>query len=84
MFRDRFHASLRRWYAAARGSRIYLVALLLAVPDILDALVGVDWASILPPGWGVKAATYLAIGRVVLGIYIRRLPPPATPDGGPR
>jgi hypothetical protein len=87
MLRDhahRFHLGLRRWYAAARGYRIYLLAFVLAVPDMLDALSGFDWAAILPPGWGVKAGSYVAIARIVLGIYIRRLPPPPPAVGGPR
>lgn len=78
-----FQLGLQRWYAAARGYRIYLLAFVLAMPDMLDALSGFDWATILPPGWGVKAGSYVAIARIVLGIYIRRLPP-APPVGGPR
>ncbi|MET3485995.1 hypothetical protein [Methylobacterium sp. 1973] len=85
MLRDRSHRirfGLLRWYAAARGYRIYALALILAVPDILDALAGVDFTVLLPPGWGAKAASILAILRVVLGIVIRRMamigpPPPA-------
>lgn len=87
MLRDRahqFHLGLRRWYAAARGYRIYLLAIVLAVPDILDALAGFDWATILPPGWGVKAGSYVAIARIVLGILIRRLAMAGPPAGGPR
>ena len=82
----RIRLGLLRWYAAARGYRIYALALVLAVPDILDALAGVDFTVLLPPGWGAKAASILAILRVVLGIVIRRMamvgPPP--PAGGPR
>lgn len=81
----RVRLGIMRWYAAARGYRIYAVAFVLAVPDILDALAGVDFTVLLPPGWGAKAASILAILRVVLGIVIRRLamvgPPPAA---GPR
>lgn len=74
---------LRRWYAAAKGYRVYAVALLLALPDILDGLTGVDLTPFLPPGGSVKIATGMAIARIVVGIYIRRLPPPP-PTGGPR
>ncbi|WP_020094959.1 hypothetical protein [Methylobacterium sp. 285MFTsu5.1] len=88
MLRDRSHRirlGIMRWYAAARGYRIYALALVLAVPDVLDALAGVDFTVLLPPGWGAKAASILAIARVVLGVVIRRLamvgPPPAA---GPR
>lgn len=82
LFRARLR--LHRWYAAAKGWRIYALALLLSVPDILDALVGVDLTPLLPPGSATKVAALLAIARVVLGITIRRLPPPAPPAGGPR
>ncbi|WP_331292450.1 MULTISPECIES: hypothetical protein [Methylobacterium] len=48
----RLRLGVLRWYAAARGYRIYALALVLAVPDILDALAGVDFTVLLPPGWG--------------------------------
>ncbi|WP_457108433.1 hypothetical protein [Methylobacterium sp. P5_C11] len=47
----RLRLGVLRWYAAARGYRIYALALVLAVPDILDALAGVDFTVLLPRGW---------------------------------
>ena len=46
----RVHLGILRWYAAARGYRIYALALVLAVPDILDALAGVDDALLAARG----------------------------------
>lgn len=70
-------ARLRRCYAAAKGYRVYALALLLALPDMLDALAGADLAPILPEGWGTVVGGWLAVLRIVLGIYLRRLSPPA-------
>lgn len=74
----RVHDYLSAWYAYAKGWRIYFVALLLALPDMLDALAGVDVTAILPD-WipGAKFSAWLALGRVFIGIYVRRLPPPS-------
>ncbi|GJE00644.1 hypothetical protein [Methylobacterium isbiliense] len=77
MHRHRFTAHLRLWYAAAKGYRIYALAFLLALPDMLDALAGADLAPILPEGWGTVVGGWLAVLRIVLGIYLRRLPSPA-------
>ena len=74
-------ARLRRWYAAAKGYRIYALAFVLALPDILDALAGADLAPILPEGWGTVAGGWLAVLRIVIGIYLRRLPPPPNVGG---
>ncbi|WP_430913896.1 hypothetical protein [Methylobacterium sp. sgz302541] len=84
IFRARLRL-LRCWRAIA-GGRIYLLALVMALPDILDALVGVDLSALLPP-WmpGAKVAAALAILRLVARAYAVKLatvvPPPA---GGPR
>jgi hypothetical protein len=74
---NRFHDHLRAWYAYAKGWRIYVVAVLLALPDMLDALAGVDVNAILPD-WmpGAKFSAWLALARIFVGITIRRLPPP--------
>lgn len=77
----RLMARLRRWYAAAKGYRVYALAFLLALPDMLDALAGADLTPILPEGWGTVVGGWLAVGRIVLGIYLRRLPPPPSPGG---
>lgn len=68
-FRDR----MRQWHLAMAGYRIYLIAFLLSLPDILDGLVGFDYAAILPEGWGAKAGVLLGIARVIFSIYIRNL-----------
>ena len=83
--RSVFRARLRlhRWFTAAKGYRVYLLALLLALPDMLDALAGVDLTPFVPPGYSAKVASGLAIARILVGIYIRRLPPPP-PPGVPR
>lgn len=70
--------------ASLRGYRVYLLAFVLALPDILDALGAVDLSALVPPGYASKAAAALALARIVLGTTIRRLPPapPAAPPGG--
>ena len=69
MIRDR----LKKLHLAMAGYRIYLIAFLLSLPDILDGLTGFDYAAILPEGWGSKAGIILSIARVIFGIYIRNL-----------
>ena len=49
---------------------------------MLDALAGVDLTPFVPPGYSAKVASGLALARILVGIYIRRLPPP--PPGAPR
>ncbi|GBU17203.1 MULTISPECIES: hypothetical protein [Methylobacterium] len=76
---------LARCWRATAGSRIYLLALVMALPDILDALVGVDLNSLLP-AWmpGAKVATALAILRLFVRAYATKLGevlPPRPPGG---
>ncbi|MCJ2028721.1 hypothetical protein MKK50_04765 [Methylobacterium sp. J-043] len=46
----------------------------MALPDVLDALPGVDFTPLLP-GWlpGAKVATFLAIARLAARAYATKL-----------
>ena len=70
----RARLGLRRCWRAATGWRVYLLALVMALPDILDALPGVDLAPLLPE-WlpGAKVATFLAIARLAARAYATKL-----------
>lgn len=72
----RLHALHDRICGRAKTWAVYGTALVLALPDILDALAGVDVTPLLPD-WlpGGKFAAGLAVARIVLGAYVRRLPP---------
>ena len=79
----------RRCIAAMRGYKVYAASAALAsidlVPDLLNATAGVDWSPLLPEGWGVRAAGWLAVARLVAPIVKARLrKPPADPMGGTR
>lgn len=84
---------LKRLNARLAGARLYLVAILFALPDVLTALVGFDWATVLPPsyeGYGAKIGAALGLVRLVIIPMLksvreanrRAADPPA--DGGPR
>ncbi|GLS44349.1 hypothetical protein [Methylobacterium brachythecii] len=84
--RPLFRARLRlhRWAEAVRGWKVYLLALVIGLPDMLDALAGIDITTLLPP-WvpGAKFAAGLAVARVLARAYslsLARILPP----GGPR
>lgn len=77
--------------ARLAGLRIYLVALVCALPDVLNAVVGFDFASVLPPeyaGYGARIGSTLALARLVLPPVIRGIrdaarPPGSRPEDGP-
>ena len=59
---------LARLNARLVGFRMILLAVLFAAPDILNALVGFDWASVLPAGYegyGAKIGAGLGLLRLV-------------------
>lgn len=63
-----------------RGKLLALAALLTILdvgPDLLNAVAGVDWNPLLPPGWGTTIAGWLAVLRLVLPLLAarRRQPP---------
>lgn len=70
----RVRLGLRRGWRAASGKRVYLLAGLMALPDVLDALPGVDLAPLLPE-WlpGAKVATVLAVARLAARAYATKL-----------
>ncbi|MGE7157659.1 hypothetical protein ACQKJ1_28650 [Methylorubrum rhodesianum] len=70
----RARLGLRRCWRAASGWRVYLLAGIMALPDVLDALPGVDLAPLLPE-WlpGAKVATFLAIARLAARAYATKL-----------
>lgn len=54
--------------AVLKGWKIYLVAVLLALPDVLSAVVGFDWAQVLPAGYegyGAKIGAGLGLLRLI-------------------
>lgn len=73
---------LRRCWRAVAGWRVYLLALVLAMPDILDALPGVDLAPLLPE-WmpGAKVAVALTVLRIFARAYATKLT--SLPPSGP-
>lgn len=89
MFRQhlhRFHEGLRTLGLTAWGWRIYLAAFVIAFPDMLDALAGIDVTPLLP-AWlpGSKFAAALAVARLLVRAYVRAIPPTPPPvAGGPR
>lgn len=70
----RARLGLRRYWRAAAGWRVYLLAIFMALPDVLDALPGVDLAPLLPE-WlpGAKVATFLAVARLAARAYATKL-----------
>ena len=78
----RARLGLRRCWRAAAGKRVYLLAGIMALPDVLDALPGVDLASLLPE-WmpGAKVAVVLTVLRIAARAYATKLA--ALPPSGP-
>lgn len=51
------------------GLRLYLLAFVFTLPDILAALVGFDWSPLLPArheGLGVRIGAGISLARLVL------------------
>ncbi|CAO4179738.1 DUF1232 domain-containing protein [Methylorubrum populi] len=73
-FLARARLGLRRCWRAASGKRVYLLAAIMALPDFLDVLPGVDLAPLLPE-WlpGTKVATILAVARLAARAYATKL-----------
>lgn len=73
-FLARARLGLSRCWRAALGWRVYLLAGVMALPDVLDALPGVDLAPLLPE-WlpGTKVAAFLAVARFVARAYATKL-----------
>lgn len=60
---------LKRANARLAGVRIYLLAVVFALPDVLSALVGFDWTPLLPAGHeglGVTIGAALSLARLAL------------------
>ena len=60
---------LTRLNARLTGFRLYLVAAVFTVPDILSALVGFDWGTVLPPGYegySARIGGSLMLARLIL------------------
>lgn len=78
-FCTRAHAALHGLHDRIRGRvstwAVYLTAFIFALPDMLDALAGVDIVALLPE-WipGSKFSAGLALARIFIGIYVRQLP----------
>ncbi|OAH23889.1 hypothetical protein AX289_28880 [Methylorubrum populi] len=73
-FLARTRLRLRRFWRAASGKRVYRLAGVMALPDVLDALPGVDLTPLLPE-WlpGAKLATFLAVARLAARAYATKL-----------
>ncbi|CAO4167897.1 hypothetical protein [Methylorubrum aminovorans] len=73
-FLARARLGLRRCWRAASGKRVYLLAAVMALPDFLDVLPGVDLTPLLP-AWlpGAKVATFLAVARLAARAYATKL-----------
>ncbi|WP_419952333.1 hypothetical protein [Methylobacterium sp.] len=85
MPRRRFRTRVRAWLSKLKGWRVYLAALVLALPEILDGLGVVDFAAYLPPAVAARVGVGLAVGRLVLAPYLRTLAAAkAPPAGDPR
>ena len=54
---------LRRW---SQGKRLYALACVAALPDILTALQMVDFSQALPPGVAYKVALGIVVLRIVV------------------
>jgi len=86
---------IQRINARLVGVRLYLLATLFALPDVLNAVVGFDWASVLPPayaGYGARIGSVLALTRLALPPILKNIREAARPmdprpgegrDGGP-
>ncbi|MCP1539013.1 hypothetical protein [Methylorubrum extorquens] len=73
-FLARARLGLRRCWRVSAGWRVYLLAGIMALPDILDALPGVDLTPLLPE-WlpGTKVAAFLAVARLTPRAYATKL-----------
>ena len=82
---------VQRINARLVGMRLYLLAVLFALPDVLNAVVGFDWSSVLPPeyaGFGARIGSALALARLALPPVLKNIreaarPPGARPGDGP-
>lgn len=70
----RVHLGLRCCWRAASGWRVYLLASVMALPDVLDTMPGIGLAPLLPE-WlpGAKVATVLAVARLAARAYATKL-----------
>jgi hypothetical protein len=57
---------LARVNARFKGLRVYALAVLLALPDILNGLAGFDFSDVIPFGWATKVGTGVGLLRLVL------------------
>ncbi|MCJ2015226.1 hypothetical protein [Methylobacterium sp. J-076] len=75
---------IQRINARLVGVRLYLLAILFALPDVLNAVVGFDWASVLPPayaGYGARIGSALALARLALPPVLKNIREAARPPG---
>ena len=81
---------LKRANARLAGVRLYLLAFIFPLPDILSALVGFDWTPLLPAGYeglGVRIGAGLSLARLVLVPALKSMRDAARrsgPNEGPR
>jgi hypothetical protein len=60
---------ISRINARLTGARLILLAVLFSIPDVLNALVGFDWAQVLPAGYegyGAKIGAVLMLVRLAM------------------
>ncbi|GEP04019.1 hypothetical protein [Methylobacterium oxalidis] len=79
---------IQRLNARLVGFRVYLLAVLFSLPDVLSALVGFDWNTVLPAGYegyGTRIGGCLMLARLVLVPMLKSLRDAARgPDAGAR
>ena len=70
----RWSVRLDRLTARLKGWRIYAIALLAALPDILNALGAVDFTALgLAPGLSIKVSGAITLLRLMLPLYLEKL-----------
>lgn len=75
---------IQRINARLIGVRLYLLALVFSLPDILTALVGFDWSVVLPAGcegYGARIGGCLAPARLILIPALKNIRDAARPMG---
>ncbi|MCJ2131393.1 hypothetical protein [Methylobacterium sp. E-045] len=73
MPRRLFRTRVRAWLSSLKGWRTYLVAFVLALPEILEGLGAVDFSAVLPAAIASKVGLILLVARLVLAPYLRTL-----------
>ena len=74
---------LKRINARLVGVPLYLLAVLFLLPDILNAVVGFDWSSVLPAGYegyGARIGAGLTLARLIVPSILKNIRDAARPS----